>query len=792
MKNIFYIFALSVVFLLPANSAAADTIYPTQQEIDDLEGISDWTRGHYPERIAEFKKNPIAEGDTVFIGNSITEAGDWPSYFNNSPRIKNRGISGDMTNGLLIRLQEIIHYKPAAVYLKIGVNDMWTNRTPETIAGNIIEAAEKIKAGTPLTRVIIQTILPTSSAALVSKIKETNDILKKNAAPDTYEWLNTHVLFADAKDLMRSEFTSDGVHLSQAGYELWLQALKCEFVRGADISWISEMEAQGKKFYDKEGTEKDIFRILKELDINSVRFRVWVNPSNGYNSKDDVLAKSIRAHNAGMKLMIDFHYSDTWADPSHQTTPVAWTDYTVTQRAEALYNYTHDVLTALKNAGIYPEWVQVGNETNMGMLWPTGKVESTEQWDNYCTYLTSGYDAVKAASPDSKVIIHISNGYDRSLFKWHFDEITARNVPYDVIGMSHYPSKTDWEEKNVQLEENIGYLFERYGKPVMVTEIGMNTSDEEDCRNMIVDLISRVDGIADNNGLGVFYWEPQAYGMKYGKIAWHDNGRPTLAMDGFTMTTVPETAVEGNNLLKNGSLESDFDYWEISGMESIFKLSSWVPDIEGCVKSLNNNYWEQDYPVEGRFSQTITGIEDGEYYFSLIIASENQGTTSPELAMLAIDGEGNQTIMYIPPGSGSWITHSLPVNVTGNQCTVSFYVKDQANSKTWYNVSGFKFYSLDESGIVETGKDAEPVVFNAFSYPGETDIYVNIQFPAYKEEITLQLFDMQGRLCDSRFFRQINGNTLYKLNLNAKTNNAGIYLIRLVTDDNSYTLKMVK
>ena len=191
------------------------------------------------------------------------------------------------------------------------------------------------------------------------------------------------------------------------------------FAKGADVSWVSEMEAAGKKFYNTPGAEQDLFTILKNLGMNTIRLRVWVNPANGYNNKADVVAKATRAKNAGMRVMIDFHYSDSWADPGKQTKPAAWAAQDINGLKTSLAAHTTDVLNALKTAGITPEWVQVGNETNDGLLWPEGRASTNMA--NYAALTAAGYDAVKAVFPSAKVIVHVSNGWDNNLFRYLFD-----------------------------------------------------------------------------------------------------------------------------------------------------------------------------------------------------------------------------------------------------------------------------------------------------------------------------------------------------------------------------------
>lgn len=305
------------------------------------------------------------------------------------------------------------------------------------------------------------------------------------------------------------------------------------YAKGADVSWISEMEASGKKFYNNAGVEQDLFKILKDKGINAIRLRVWVNPASGYCNTADVLTKARRARAANMRVMIDFHYSDTWADPGHQTKPAAWLGQDITALKKTVYNHTTQVLTTLKEANIVPEWVQVGNETNNGMLWEEGKASVSMK--NFAELVLSGYNAVKAVNPSSKVIVHISNGYDNALFRWMFDGLKNNGAKWDVIGMSLYPSATDWAAKNTQCLTNMNDMVSRYGSEVMISEIGMPASESVAAKAFIADLIAKNKSLSNNKGLGVFYWEPQSYGSwnGYGLAAFDDTGKPTVAMDAF-------------------------------------------------------------------------------------------------------------------------------------------------------------------------------------------------------------------------------------------------------------------
>ena len=321
------------------------------------------------------------------------------------------------------------------------------------------------------------------------------------------------------------------------------------FSKGADISWLPQMEATGYKFYDADGSQKDGLKLLKDRGINTIRLRVFVNPSshkiNGHCSPTETVALAVRAKKLGMRIMIDFHYSDTWADPAHQTKPAAWANHTFEQLKNDVYTHTFDVLNALKDAGVTPEWVQVGNEIPSGMLWPDGKIENNQNWNQLGALLDKGYEATKAINPLIKVIVHVDQGNDNGRFRWFFDNIAKNNVKYDVIGMSYYPywlgyekdkeELKDYRKSIANLEFNLKDMVSRYGKEVMVVEVGGDYTLVQDTKDMLSAVINVVKAVPNNKGLGVIYWEPQ--GEKswsgYQLNAWQPDGKPSPALDAF-------------------------------------------------------------------------------------------------------------------------------------------------------------------------------------------------------------------------------------------------------------------
>lgn len=303
------------------------------------------------------------------------------------------------------------------------------------------------------------------------------------------------------------------------------------FARGADVSWLTQMESEGFTFNNKAGVATDCMKLLKEdCNVDAIRLRVWVNPTEGWSNMDDVLAKARRAAALGLRVMIDFHFSDTWADPGHQQTPAAWADYDLAQMKSAVAEHVSTMLNKLKAYNVTPEWVQIGNETRTGMMWPLGKISNGS---NYAELTNAGYDAVKAVFPDAKVIVHLDSGDNLGLYTNVFNYMKNNGGKYDVIGMSLYPEKGKSAEYVTSCVNNIKTLFDTYGKPVMLCEFGMDYDQAEECRDCIASLIAK--GQATGHLEGIFYWEPQApagYNDGYKKGCF-ENGSPTVALDAF-------------------------------------------------------------------------------------------------------------------------------------------------------------------------------------------------------------------------------------------------------------------
>jgi arabinogalactan endo-1,4-beta-galactosidase len=313
-----------------------------------------------------------------------------------------------------------------------------------------------------------------------------------------------------------------------------IPGLNSDFIRGMDVSMLEQIEKNGGKFYDK-GTEQDALKILKESGVNYIRLKLWNDPDgNGGGNSDLETIKNlaVRAEELGMKIFLNFHYSDFWADPSLQTKPEAWKDLNYSVLKDAVYNFTYQSLVELQKAGATPDMVQVGNELNNGMLWPEGKIwakddEPVGGFAQFAELLQSGLNAVDEFSADKekeiKTVVHLADGGDNDLYRWFFDRLIAKGVSnFDVIGVSYYPY---WHGTFAELKNNLetAYAFTLNNGDDLDNIVGQDQidlvdqfdgTDDGDYPASIqgqTDIVHRVmkivNEVPNNKGIGVFYWE---------------------------------------------------------------------------------------------------------------------------------------------------------------------------------------------------------------------------------------------------------------------------------------------
>jgi len=272
-----------------------------------------------------------------------------------------------------------------------------------------------------------------------------------------------------------------------------------EKILGADISFLPQLEALGKKFYDK-SVQKDAIQILKEHGFNYIRLRIFndpaadsgYSPGKGFCDAEHTKQMAKRIKTAGMKFLLDFHYSDTWADPGKQFKPEAWINLNFTQLTQALHDFTKQVITELKQQGTAPDMVQIGNEINHGILWPTGNAENM---DSLVPLLKAGIAAVKEVDPAIKIMLHIAPGGQNEESRTFIDNMIAHNVVFDIIGESYYPR---WHGTIADLKNNLTDLAARYKQDIIVAEYSEHKKEVNDIAF----------NLSDQKIKGTFIWEP--------------------------------------------------------------------------------------------------------------------------------------------------------------------------------------------------------------------------------------------------------------------------------------------
>lgn len=314
-----------------------------------------------------------------------------------------------------------------------------------------------------------------------------------------------------------------------------------KFVKGMDLSTLLEMERCGAKYFDQ-GKEMDILDIMKSYDVDTIRLRLWNDPKSetgepygaGNNDLAETLAIGKRVSDAGFGVLLNFHYSDFWADPGKQFKPKAWASYGVEELEKAVYDFTKESLTAVLDAGVNVTMIQVGNELSNGLLWPEGKMPN---YDNIAKFVSAGIRACREIKADIPLMIHLDNGGKNELYRDWFDHYVERGEDFDYIGLSYYPF---WHGSLQSLEDNMNDIAVRYGKELIVAEVSMGYTMEdyksyeklEDSerkgyatRQELVDKIeypmtvqgqvdftkdflNRVAHVADDKGCGFFWWEP--------------------------------------------------------------------------------------------------------------------------------------------------------------------------------------------------------------------------------------------------------------------------------------------
>lgn len=239
------------------------------------------------------------------------------------------------------------------------------------------------------------------------------------------------------------------------------------FVAGADVSSLPKVRAGGGVFHVVADTV-DPLVALREAGVDAVRLRVWHSPADGACGPAATVAMARRARELGLRVMLDLHYSDTWADPAHQTPPAAWQGLALPALADSVRAWTRDVVGACAAAGAAPDWVQLGNEVGGGLLWETGRLGSRgEGWDAVAALLTAAAEGARAGAPDALRVVHVADGHRLASLVWFFAGLERRGVPYEIAAVSYYPW---WHGSIEALRSNLATLAAQTGRGVMVAE----------------------------------------------------------------------------------------------------------------------------------------------------------------------------------------------------------------------------------------------------------------------------------------------------------------------------------
>ncbi|MEE2802680.1 MAG: glycosyl hydrolase 53 family protein [Bacteroidota bacterium] len=301
------------------------------------------------------------------------------------------------------------------------------------------------------------------------------------------------------------------------------------FYKGMDLSFLEELEQSGLQFKDENNNViSNNYAYLSSKGVNLVRIRLWLNNPNGLYDLDHLKRQALRAQENGMEFLLDFHYSSTWADPGSQRIPSNWSNYSHQELTVAIENYSKNVLQELNDQGTLPKFVQIGNETDNGFLWPIGKIydSGNENWNNYIDLTKAAINGVKRVSPTSKIIIHKA---DIATSEYFFQQLIYRNVEFDVIGLSYYPW---WQTTNLDdIEQKLEELAQSFNQEILLVETAypftLNWNDNKNNivglqnqlipeygatpvgqRNYLLRIHNTIKNIPKNKGIGFCYWAP--------------------------------------------------------------------------------------------------------------------------------------------------------------------------------------------------------------------------------------------------------------------------------------------
>lgn len=503
-----------------------------------------------------------------------------------------------------------------------------------------------------------------------------------------------------------------------------VEGLSEDFIFGADISSLLSLEASGRKFYGFDGTEQDVFKTLSEAGINYIRVRVWNNPfdenGNGYGGGNCTVETAIelgkRAAEYNMGLMVDFHYSDFWADPGKQQAPKAWENMSVDEKATAMYDFTVESLNAIKASGINVGMVQVGNETTGGLCGETEK-------ENIYKLMKSAAKAVRDTDSSIIISVHYTNP-EKKLYADFANDLLNYEVDYDVFATSYYP---EYHGTIANLKEQLEAVHNISGKKVMIAETswaydstvsGAYKRSVQGQADAIRDCVQAMTELGDY-AIGVFYWEPawidvpgnteteknslrETYGagwassfaggydlvdagQYYGKTAciptslFDPDGYPLESLKTFLYVRAGKGESK-TNYIKNSSFEGkDYSMWTItektSGTANFKENGSDARDGEKVL-----HFWSEE-KVEFCVEQTVDGLPEGTYTFSAYVQGGDINPNSTLLVYVESDGTRYEQTFAVD----GWLNWKNPTieNIKCSSSSILVGIEVNANSGAW-------------------------------------------------------------------------------------------------------------
>ncbi len=414
--------------------------------------------------------------------------------------------------------------------------------------------------------------------------------------------------------------------------------MEIRFIKGADVSFLPQIEDNGGVFKEA-GVPKDPLQIFKDHGINYIRLRLWHTPAENYNNLEKILYLANRIKAKGLKFLLDFHYSDTWADPGHQQKPAAWANLSFEALKDSVYHYTKTVIQTLNDQGTLPDMVQLGNEINSGMLWNDGRVGGSydSNWPNFAALMNAAIRGVRescAAGDSIQIMIHIANAAKNSSCRWFFDNLIANGVNFDIIGLSFYPW---WHGTLSQVKSNLNDLSTRYKKDIIIAEYAypwtlqwfdsqnnmVGSQDQlhngypasvDGQASFIKDLMNIVRQTKDDRGKGLFYWAPERISTPTFLSDWENNAlfdfndNVLKSMDVFleepdslspiNVTMIVNTATHWDTLQPHHFVQLR---GEVQGVSYLTlpdgKKISWDAHSDLVMNNIGGDYWQVNFQM---------------------------------------------------------------------------------------------------------------------------------------------------------------------------------------------------